>query len=312
MRRLTEVTGLVSVEYPTTRLLGASPEARAADITAAFADPTIKGVIATVGGDDQITVIPHLDAGVIAANPKPFVGYSDNLNLHNFLWGLGVRSFYGGSTQVHLGAGPSVDAIHAQSLRAALLDGGIVQLTEPGESEDYGVDWADPRALTDFGTREATEPWTWAGPATLAEGRTWGGCIEVIDQLALADLLPSPAQLEGGILLLETSETLSPTDLVMRWVRGLGQRGLLEAVAGVCVARPPVTALGQPVPPANERARLREAQHDVIIEQVARYNPDAVVCVGVPFGHTRPQWIVPHGGIMRLDGAARTVTATYS
>lgn len=49
----------------------------------------------------------------------------------------------------------------------------------------------------------------------------------------------------------------------------------------------------------------------MIIEQVARYNPDAVVCVGVPFGHTRPQWIVPHGGVVRLDGAARTVTASY-
>ncbi len=39
MRRLTEVTGLVPVEYPTTRQVGATPEARAADINDAFADP---------------------------------------------------------------------------------------------------------------------------------------------------------------------------------------------------------------------------------------------------------------------------------
>ena len=44
---------------------------------------------------------------------------------------------------------------------------------------------------------------------------------------------------------------------------------------------------------------------------VARYNPDAVVCVGVPFGHTRPQWIVPYGGTMRLDGVERRVFASY-
>ncbi|NKF34111.1 LD-carboxypeptidase, partial [Pseudomonas sp. BGM005] len=48
-----------------------------------------------------------------------------------------------------------------------------------------------------------------------------------------------------------------------------------------------------------------------VIETVARYNPDAVVCVGVPFGHTRPQWILPYGGTVALDGASRTVTASY-
>lgn len=62
MRRLTEVTGLIPVEYPTTRKVGATPEARAADINAAFADPRIRGILAVVGGEDQITVIPHLDA----------------------------------------------------------------------------------------------------------------------------------------------------------------------------------------------------------------------------------------------------------
>jgi muramoyltetrapeptide carboxypeptidase LdcA involved in peptidoglycan recycling len=39
MRRLTEVTGLVPVEYPTTRRAGADPQDRAADLNAAFADP---------------------------------------------------------------------------------------------------------------------------------------------------------------------------------------------------------------------------------------------------------------------------------
>lgn len=311
MRRLTEATGLVPVEYPTTRQLGASAEARAADVTAAFADPSIRAVLATIGGDDQVTVIPHLDQAVIAANPKPFLGYSDNSNLHNLLWTLGVPSFYGGSTQVHLGAGPGIDEVHLRSLRAALIDGGELELSEPGESEDFGVPWTDPRALREFGIREPSEPWAWAGPAALAEGPSWGGCIEVLDQLALAGRMPEPAALEGAILLLETSEELPPAEQVKRWVRGLGERGVLAAVAGVLVARPPVSALDAPVPPTDARARLRAAQREVVIEQLGRYNPGAVVCVGVPFGHTRPQWIVPHGGRIRLDGATRTVTADY-
>jgi muramoyltetrapeptide carboxypeptidase LdcA involved in peptidoglycan recycling len=312
MARLQEITGLVPVEFPTTRQLGASAQARGADVTAAFADPSIRAVLATIGGNDQVTVIPHVDAAVLAANPKPFLGYSDNTNLHNLLWSLGVRSFYGGSSQVHLGAGPYVDEIHASALRAALIGGGTIDLTEPGESEDFGVPWADPRSLREFGPREATQPWVWAGPAVAVAGHSWGGCLEVIDQIAMAGRMPVTGDLEGAVLLLETSELRPTADQVMRWVRALGERGVLGAVAGVLVARPAVSDLHSPVPPAARRAQLRAAQREAVVEQIARYNPDAVVCVGVPFGHTRPQWILPHGGIIRLDAVTRTVTADYS
>src|SRR5690606_19044926 len=123
LRRLTELTGLIPVEYPTTRQLEASSEARAADVNAAFADPSIRAILATIGGDDQITVVPHLDPVAAQADPKPFVGYSDNTNILNWLWGHGIPGFHGGSTAVHLGPGPAVDEIHLRSLRAALLDG---------------------------------------------------------------------------------------------------------------------------------------------------------------------------------------------
>ncbi|QMU97566.1 LD-carboxypeptidase [Microbacterium esteraromaticum] len=310
MRRLTELTGLIPVEYPTTRMLDAPPEARAADVDAAFADPGVRAILATIGGDDQVLVTRHLDPSLAAADPKPFLGYSDNTNILNWLWRHGVAGFHGGSTQVHLGAGPAVDDIHAASLRAALLDGGEPEITEPGESEDFGRRWASADSLREFGERSVTEPWTWAGPAVRVTGRTWGGCLEVLVQLALADRLPANEELAGGILLLETSERLTPAHDVAEHLRSFGERGLLNAVAGVLVARTPVSTFDV-LPTPGERARLRAAQRDVVIEVVGRYNPDAVVCVGVPFGHTRPQWILPYGGEMTLDGAARTVTARY-
>ncbi len=85
MRRLTEATGLVPVEYPTTRQLDASAGDRAADLNAAFADPRIRAVLATIGGEDQITVVPHLDAAAVRADPKPFLGYCDNTNILSWL-----------------------------------------------------------------------------------------------------------------------------------------------------------------------------------------------------------------------------------
>ena len=310
LRRIRDDLGLEPVEYPTTRMLGADPRARAADVEAAFAASDVRAILASVGGDDQITVVPHVDLAAAIADPKPYLGYSDNTHLLNALWQAGVPGFYGGSTQVHLGAGPGIDTIHLQSLRAALFDGGELELTEPGESEDIGIDWLDPRALTSYGDRQKTEPWTWSGPERVVEGRTWGGCLDVLDEIGLAGRMPELDALQGGILLLETSEELPSRRLVARWLRALGERGVLGAVAGVLVARPPVSTFGDE-PDAETRRARRDAQRDVVTAVVARYNPEAVVCVGVPFGHTRPQWIVPYGGVMRLDGAGRRIFASY-
>lgn len=312
MTRLAAITGLVPVEYPTTRRLGASAQDRAADLNSAFADPEIRAVLATIGGEDQITVVPLLDPELVRADPKPFLGYSDNTNILNWLWTHGVAGFYGGSTQVHLGAGPAVDDVHAASLRAALLTGESLEVVEPGQSEDFGQDWTDPAALTQFGEREPTESWTWAGPPRRVTGRTWGGCAEVVQWMLTAGRFPAdPTVLDGGVLLLETSEELIPARELGWIIRSLGERGLLRAVDAVLLARPPASSHEVRATP-QERSAHRTEQRDVAIDTIQRYNADAVVVVGVPFGHTRPQWILPYGGLVTVDGTARRIWADYS
>jgi muramoyltetrapeptide carboxypeptidase LdcA involved in peptidoglycan recycling len=32
----------------------------------------------------------------------------------------------------------------------------------------------------------------------------------------------------------------------------------------------------------------------------------------VPFGHTRPQWVLPYGGAMTVDGVERRLWADYA
>ena len=87
--------------------------------------------------------------------------------------------------------------------------------------------------------------------------------------------------------------------LAVRMIHGTGQVDLADDL----VIHPDL------VPSA--RAALRAAQRDAAIEIVARYHPDAVVAVGVPFGHTRPQWVLPYGGTMTVDGVERRVWADY-
>ncbi len=112
------------------------------------------------------------------------------------------------------------------------------------------------------------------------------------------------------MLLLETSEELIPAREFGWILRSLGERGLLEAVSAVVVARPPTTSFDH-APSAAERTARRAEQRDAAIAVVDRYNPRAVVVVGPPFGHTRPQWVLPYGGRMTVDGIHRTLVADY-
>lgn len=50
--------------------LAQHPEARAADLMEAFANPDIKGIISIIGGDDSIRMLPHIDFRVIRDNPN--------------------------------------------------------------------------------------------------------------------------------------------------------------------------------------------------------------------------------------------------
>ena len=60
-------------------------EERLQDLHAAFADRTIDGIVCTRGGWGSAELLPYLDAGLIRANPKVFVGYSDHTSLHCWL-----------------------------------------------------------------------------------------------------------------------------------------------------------------------------------------------------------------------------------
>ncbi|SDU80059.1 Muramoyltetrapeptide carboxypeptidase LdcA (peptidoglycan recycling) [Arcanobacterium phocae] len=309
-RRIETELELVPVDFPTTTVMGASLAERAADVNTAFADPDIRAIFTTVGGDDQIQLTSLLNSEVIRRDPKPFFGYSDNTNILNWLWRNGVASFHGGATQVHLGSGPGIDPIHLMTLRGALFGDDVV-LPAVTESEDYGVDWSDPRALTDGVIREPAMPVEFIGSEQIVRGATWGGCFEVLDQLAMAGRLPAADELEGKILLLETSEIMPPPDYVGRWIRAFGERGYLSAAAGLMFAQPVVDDRDAPAPyEVRESRRLTYLEY--VLSHVGAYREDLLVVIGAPFGHTRPQAVLPYGGEVTLDPQAGTITAHFT
>ena len=60
-------------------------KAKAKEIHALFRDPAVKAIFCAKGGYGCIRLLPHLDANLIRAHPKIFMGYSDTSFILNFL-----------------------------------------------------------------------------------------------------------------------------------------------------------------------------------------------------------------------------------
>ncbi|MEU4423663.1 S66 peptidase family protein [Actinoplanes sp. NPDC024001] len=310
MRRIRTEFGLEPVEFPTTRR-HAAPADRAADLMAAWADPEIRAVFATIGGDDQITVLPHLDPAPFRADPKPFFGYSDNTNLLNWLWNQGIAAYHGGSTQVHLAQGAGIRPVHLRSLRAALFETGDLEIEPVEEFAEEEVDWEDPRSLTTSAPMIPSPGWFWHRPDRVVTGPAWGGNLEILHwNLAAGRWIRPVEDYAGCVLLLETSEEMPPAEEVFRMLRNAGERGLLRQFPAVLVATAKATFFGAPRPP-EDRPRYRDEQREAVLRALAAYHPEAMAVFGVDFGHTDPQWVLPYGGRITVDGPARRIVAHY-
>lgn len=308
---LRDQLSLEPVEYPTTRQLGASAKDRARDLMEAFSDDSIAAVIASIGGADQITVLPHLDPTVFVTHPKRFFGYSDNTNFLNYLWNLGIVSYHGGSTMIHLARAGGVHPLSLASLGSALFTNDTVELKPVEEFTDLSPEWSDLSTLNSPVPTTKESGWHWHNADQVVTGPTWGGNLEILHWNLAANrwILPVEAY-SGCVLLLETSEDMPSSEEVLYMLRNFGERGLLQRFDAIIVAKPKAWHHDQ-MNDAAAREAFRNDQRDAVLQMVDTYNPSAVVVIGPDFGHTDPQYVVPYGGRMTVDGPARRITMTY-
>ncbi|GIF76220.1 S66 family peptidase [Asanoa siamensis] len=308
LRRLRDEFKLEPVEFPTTRVLGASPADRARDVMAAFADPSIEAVLATIGGDDQLRILRHLDPAVLRANPKPFLGYSDNTTLLNYLSGLGIVGYHGGSILVHFGRAGAMHPLTRDSLSAALFGSSWFDLTPSSDYTDESVDWLTP------GYASVTQPMfpssgrRWHGASGAVTGRLWGGNIEVLTWLLAADVVAAPPP--GAIFFMETSEDMPSATEVYYMLRSLGERGWLSGCPAILVGRPKCWDRSNQLAPDAKRA-YGDDQRAAVLRAIGEYAPEAVAVLDLDIGHTDPQLVLPYGGEARVDAGAQRISVRY-
>ncbi len=309
-QRLRDVFGLEPVEFPATKKLGATTEERSKDLIDAFENKEIKAVIASIGGDDQITYIKNLPKEPFINNPKPFFGYSDNTHFINFLWLSGIPSFYGGHLFTEFAMQNEMDEFTIKYLRCALFESGIFNLDSSPVFNDIGLDWNDPTLLTQKRKYQDNDGWHWNG-LTNVEGITWGGCLESIDELLRhGTAIPTLQDFENIILFIETSEEIPDHDYVRRVLRALGERGILKNIKGLLVGRPKAWEFDKPNTD-EQKEKHKQGQRKMFLETVRKYNQNIPIVQNIDIGHTAPQIALPVGKKMNIDSINKTIIVEF-
>jgi muramoyltetrapeptide carboxypeptidase len=246
---------------------------RAADLNGLFADPEVDVVQCLQGGYGSAQVIPHLDFDTIAANPKPFVGFSDITALHVAIrQQTGLATFYGNGL---LGMGdPETTEFSKERLLTVLRGGGAGEV--PRKPDDPFV-----RVIR-------------GGSATAPLA---GGCLWLLMQTMGT---PWEIDLDGAILFFE--DTHLPTYHADGILTQLAHAGKLQGVRGVVVGDMEKSDWADH-PAGWPRMRPIEDVLEVHLEPLG-----VPVLYKLPLGHGKHLAAVPLGVTATLDADARTLT----
>jgi muramoyltetrapeptide carboxypeptidase LdcA involved in peptidoglycan recycling len=145
----------------------------------------------------------------------------------------------------------------------------------------------------------------------VVSGPTWGGNLEIVHWNLAANrwILPNE-EYAGSVLMLETSEEMPSADAVFEMMRNLGERGLLAEFPALVFAKAKAWHTHAPLND-EERSAFRADQELAVLRALATYNPDAMFVYGPDFGHTDPQYVLPYGGQMTIDGPAQRIYVKY-
>jgi muramoyltetrapeptide carboxypeptidase LdcA involved in peptidoglycan recycling/GNAT superfamily N-acetyltransferase len=274
-----------------------NPKARAEDLMEAFADPTIKGIFSTIGGDDSIRILPFLELDLIRSNPKIFLGFSDTTITHFACWKAGLGSFYGSSIMCGFAENGGMFPYFVDSVRSILFSAavpGVIRPNDRGWTTEH-LEWKDHS--NQFRTRklQPSAEWKFHQEREIVRGRLIGGCFEVLDWLRGSDFWPPAADWDGAILFIESSEEAPPPIALARFIRTLGTLGVLERLAGILFGRP-----GGQISPDEFGA------YDDVILSVVRneQNLQVPIVTQMDFGHTDPGFVLPYGILAEIDSAS--------
>ena len=259
---------------------------RASDVMAMIQDPEVDAIVAVRGGWGCARILPLLDYDVIAAHPKPIVGYSDTTALLLAIYQrTGLVTFHG-----PVGVS-SWNSVTAASFVQTLVEGDRVSgPMVSGSPSSFVQTLVEGDPLTIGPETRSNRDRTRTVTGGQAEGPVVGGNLTVISALAGTGYLPS---FDGHVVFFE--EVGEDAYRVDRMLIQLELAGQFEAPAGVAFGQCSSCGSGGSAWTAEEAIRRR----------LATYPCPSIL--GAPIGHVSPVYTLPVGLEARLDADAGTL-----
>lgn len=295
--------GLEIVEYPTARMdasfLRENPQVRAKDINDAFANPEIKAIFASIGGDDSVRILPFLDKKVIAENPKVLMGYSDTSTLHVFANLQGLITFYGPSIMAGFSQMESLPQSFESHVKEMLFDPkDTYEYRAYGTYCDGYLDWSKKENLGKTSPMKSDDGWHWLQGNSTVQGELFGGCIEVLEMMKASNFWPAKDFWKGKIFFLETSEEKPSINYIDHVLRNYGVIGVFDQISGFIFSRARDYS-------DEEKKELEEKIVTIISKEFNK--PDLPVVANFDVGHTDPQLVMPLGVKAEIDCQSKKV-----
>lgn len=299
-QRLEEDFGLIVVEMENTlkgsEYLYNHPEKRAADLMAAFSDPSIKGIFACIGGEESIRMLPYIDFEIIEKNPKVFIGYSDTTVSHFICLKANLSSFYGASILAEFAENVKIFDYTSHWIRKVLFDpdpiGIIPQATEwTGER----IEWYETnKHMEKIMTKN--QGYEFLQGQGVVKGHLIGGCIEVMEMIKGTSIWPSIDKFQDAILFFETSEDMTDPSYIEYWLRNYGSQGILQVAKAIIFGKP-------------YQEKFYEEYKTSIMKIISELELSHLPIVyNMTFGHNQPMICIPYGAMAEVNCDEETFT----
>lgn len=294
--------------------LNRHPEKRAADLKEAFSDPSIKGVICAIGGDDTYRLLPYLmeDSEFIEAvrhSPKLFTGFSDTTINHFMFHRIGMQTFYGPCFICDLGEIANQMLPYTKSAFQGYFEDYTTWKIKPSDIwYEERTDFSGAAVGTERISHQEVHGYELLQGCDIFEGELLGGCLESIyDMLTAAryadereiceryHLFPDKEEWRGKIMFLETCEEKPAADLLRKELKAVEETGAFDAINGIIVGKP-------------QDEQYYSEYKEVYLEVLGgRTLP---ILYNVNFGHAAPRTALPYGAKARVNARRQMISIT--
>lgn len=269
-----------------TSYLSENPRARAEDMMWAFENKEIKAIIANVGGNDSLKVIPYIDTQSIIRHPKIFIGYSDVMNLHLLCRQCGLSSFYGDNLLEPVGEARGWHSYSRKWFEKVLFDPSPIGPVEPAEEWTWEENnYTDPSYTRSYCPNSGYELLQGQG---IVQGRLLGGHTGLAE-LDGTSLALSSRDFEGCILFIEDIPDFFTEEEIVRFLQWLEQKKILSAINGILIGK----AAGYP-DFSRQKQAIRSFMASIRLEELP-------ILYGVHFGHSSPVCVLPYGAMAQIN-----------